>query len=1766
MLEELTHEDVPASQSEPARRLDEACRKAAQDALHLPEVFASLTGTIRHIAADYRHRAVFEMIQNAHDALGGEGADEIRIVFRRTRAGSGTLLVANRGRGFAWENVSAVRLPAQSTKSYGEGIGNKGLGFRSVMSLTSVPEVYSCLGNGRPRDAFDGFCFRFADDAQAAALFEDAGGSPDQVRSLLRDVPRSMLALPVDRQSSEVREFARQGYATLVRIELPDADAVSDVEAQISELRDAETPPTLFLDRIGSLVVETQMEGSKPSVTRILRQSSHLFDLPGAVPTSVEKTRINGTDFLVVRRRVEKAAFETAVRNSLKDDNRLEEWLGTDAPTVVSVAVPLKAPRPRAGRVYCYLPLGSSVEAPIFGHLDAPFLASLNRKDFVESVPLNDFLLEACAGAALAAARHLAGGADVAYGIEPRAVVDLVAWRASHMRHVVKANGGRPPVNDEILPVAGGGWTSFRRARWWGAARTALKAPVLAEVAGAPLLDPRIGDIRLARLKEARPGLSLPANMAPNASEIAEWIEAVAKERSRGRDPWKGWDKFLDAVVGSFDDLELNLDALAGKSILYGGPSGSPSHVLPAQANEAHPVYLTDRGGRGRSREVRMPPRSLSRRVPYLDARIALASETRTALLKAGLVSEIDPVKILADHRRIVAANPKPETLGDILAWAFDVWSVMGKECEPTLREAHLRVPVASRRWIEAEDALMSGAWTEDGRRLEAVVAELVEVSDDAKRLRDRMLVHPGWGLKGGDGKEGARDAWAKFFDACGVKDGLHPIPAAPAAGYVHLFWRQYLAGTWKPGSADPHWVKEVANTQFRYSQSMYVSRAAHGLGFCHLPCQSEHGELSEEGRSDYAMLVLGLLRRVDPFTLKVGVHHESRGDHHDLPTPALSFLRQAAWLPCIEGSGIGFVPPRSVWWRRSRGREIPRSVSRPHEDVRTALVEETVWSRLKHLGLGDWSDAGTAFRRIAVLAQALQKAQPTSEEKPSIRSAVAAAWEDVVATKALPPPGLKIVAEASDMFVAVGPGEARLYVTPDMASMEARIVQDRGASILEGVAQPAVVATILNRAGIPAVSLADVDVWMEADGKRFVPSSSDPKLPAGGRGWLVHLAVLALDVEGRGFAFQVSRTAFRAALARVRLHFCDSLAVVVDGGEPIPLSERFVHLRDREHPTLMVVGRPELRWDDLRPLARALERLVDGRADGALRVCFGTVASEFAHTPFERPTNEALASALRWHPARIAQAFRSSVGSVDQIRDLVAPVIACVAGVDYGKALLLVLEQIDDFDLPSWLQRQKVPLPCALQEFVAACTGSEDRDSLRRRFSISLSNFNVALAALGQEPLTSRADLRGQFEFARRAVRDRVIERLRRHHRAHFVDGGSLSGYAQARTLSFIAYDPSWETTLEGVGETYVWNLASAAMDAAHGPDVPETLEPFRDVHPHNAEVAREAVRDAMPSVIAWCEHNGRDVPAAWRKTVVEIVRDLDDAGVLDFERLTPSAFLLALRLAGIWPLGMPDSLDPNTLGIDAKSVERARNWRADQQRKREAERRTISFGGQPYDAGNKADLAKLVSAALKDAEDDQDWSSRCGPATLNPISKVQSRSSRGGGGEGGGRGSFVVAERRMSEDQRGAIGLLGETRAFLWIRQRHGLTVEQAEAAWVSPNRAVSLLGARGTDASGFDFEVIKENGVRWRYEVKASTSDPGEFELGSSEVRAALEASADRSVKFRILYVPEVTTQGRWRVIELPNPMSPMKRGFFEELGRASIRFGFDPKNKP
>ncbi len=106
---------------------------------------------------------------------------------------------------------------------------------------------------------------------------------------LLQHVPRSLLTVPVpvSDQPDDVMKLAKAGFATVVRIALTSPAAMADVEAQIAEFTDGETPPTLFLDRIGSLSVE--VHGPSHRTTRIVRRSTPLFEVDGPVPFSVAK-------------------------------------------------------------------------------------------------------------------------------------------------------------------------------------------------------------------------------------------------------------------------------------------------------------------------------------------------------------------------------------------------------------------------------------------------------------------------------------------------------------------------------------------------------------------------------------------------------------------------------------------------------------------------------------------------------------------------------------------------------------------------------------------------------------------------------------------------------------------------------------------------------------------------------------------------------------------------------------------------------------------------------------------------------------------------------------------------------------------------------------------------------------------------------------------------------------------------------------------------------------------------------------------------------------------------------------------------------------------------------------------------------------------------------------------------------------------------------------------------------------------------------------
>ncbi len=104
-------------------------------------------GSEAEIAHDYQGRLIYELLQNADDAMGGGASGHVdRIRFRVT---DDALLVMNTGRPLTDADVRGLTSTGASSKTgpiEGGGrasIGHKGMGFKSILEITDRPEIYS---------------------------------------------------------------------------------------------------------------------------------------------------------------------------------------------------------------------------------------------------------------------------------------------------------------------------------------------------------------------------------------------------------------------------------------------------------------------------------------------------------------------------------------------------------------------------------------------------------------------------------------------------------------------------------------------------------------------------------------------------------------------------------------------------------------------------------------------------------------------------------------------------------------------------------------------------------------------------------------------------------------------------------------------------------------------------------------------------------------------------------------------------------------------------------------------------------------------------------------------------------------------------------------------------------------------------------------------------------------------------------------------------------------------------------------------------------------------------------------------------------------------------------------------------------------------------------------------------------------------------------------------------------------------------------------
>ena len=130
----------------------------------------------RSVTNDYRGRVLFELLQNAVD----RAEEKIWIEFNREKR---TLVVANDGKPFAFKardgeprsDFAAICAIDTSNKAMGKSIGNKGVGFKSVWSLTESVQVKTREGvhqwGFRLRWPFhSGFLDSWSDDKQVTKI------------------------------------------------------------------------------------------------------------------------------------------------------------------------------------------------------------------------------------------------------------------------------------------------------------------------------------------------------------------------------------------------------------------------------------------------------------------------------------------------------------------------------------------------------------------------------------------------------------------------------------------------------------------------------------------------------------------------------------------------------------------------------------------------------------------------------------------------------------------------------------------------------------------------------------------------------------------------------------------------------------------------------------------------------------------------------------------------------------------------------------------------------------------------------------------------------------------------------------------------------------------------------------------------------------------------------------------------------------------------------------------------------------------------------------------------------------------------------------------------------------------------------------------------------------------------------------------------------------------------------------------------------------
>lgn len=1771
----LSETTTGSSGLEFAERVNEQARNALETAVYSHRKkqrhLESIKNTGDVIAAEYGDRVLFELIQNAHDAHAPGENGAIAIKLKIVSETEGYLYIANKGCGFADRDFEAIVNIAISGKEIGEGIGNKGLGFRSVETITDDVRIYSRSANSRQK-TFDGYCFRFAEHEEIVDLLsklpDETAPAKAEAEQIAANIPRYLVPRPIQNIPRQANRFANLDYATVIEAPLRGASAVSMVERQVSTLLNLDHPLLLFLDRIGEVRVEIDAKNAKPNVRRLTRRERPMEIREETTGLHFSEVSVGEKrKFLMIRQGVDKKRVLSAVKDSIDQAPPLKRWLDWSGQPSVAIAVGLSTAAIVEGQFYNFLPMGAGADAPIQGHINAPFFADIDRRDLDLDLPLNNELLSATAETCAAAAQFLV---ENNVDVPQRSIFDLIAWTGEW-------GGKLDDVFEEqvsslkqlraipiLQSVQNEKWSSLDLVTIWPDAKFALMKPrevskhVDIHIASQDLDAPRLDRlVEMAGRCFGRGGWQ--HSRLPHPSEIDEWSAAYAKTLLERKVKPATWVKFYRDLVTLCRESEAELSCLAGAAIFV----DRSQKLRPAGGSDdedRNQLYVRKSAeiGKRKKGNVPFPPSTLTRRYRFFDDKIELPDDILTAFVDAGLLKRFDPIEVLASISTALGEKPTAKRQTDAISWAFRVWEASGKDAEEAISEAGLHVATRG-GWALAKEAIFSETWTDAGRKVEQFLTDAAQFSRDCYMEKQNLLKPVGDWLPAGASLKKATE----FCKLLGVVDGLRPIPAPVVKQNQGYIWNNIIENGDEESGLDPNWSGEEQSCYIYHPYTNYTLRGE----LFRLPGQNQFNDLPEHLRERFYELVVHHLEHHGNKFLATRLGRFERPGHawdqQTILTPIGVFLRTEAWILAEQRGDRVFAMPSTCWASRSKRPGVPKFIPKLSEDAR-ALLDSDELSELLFgdISVMDWMDIENVVEKLRVLAEAAS--QLLSGEQKAFRDNYSAAWSDLLEIDGELPESFPIALFINDKIHTVRGDDGKplhVFLVKDAQSFEARAVANTGLALLEaGDVNLATVQAKLAPVFAHETSvLDDGAVKLRVDGSEFTPSPNDDLLIAAGLDWLPDVAILANEVAGEQLAIRIPSDHINRKVRSIRLRWCQSIDFAIGGQQLESVSAvKCYGISNPENPTLIIKQDIELNWRNLAlHLAPEISKLIDSRLR-ALQPTLLRLGYNRSTGSLEPPSASELAEALHCDVSVIEDLRSGMRTDLAHILHLVFPLVAYFEGVEIATVFDQQARNAgSEFDLRERLEAVLGSASPAASDILAVCETSVDRREAVSRLNLEFGRINRILIELDEPVLGNETELRAVFNAHLDELSPVLRDRLRQLHYSDFKKGESLAVYVSRKSLEFIPFDPDWVLDCE-ILEGHVVRAHIERMFASVIGEIPKAkLAAYASTIKSNRKSARLFAIDAKAVLETWCLKAGVAVPRIWETDdPQDIVRAIENAGWLDFEAIEPAQWPALCQCASIWPEDMPPAIEPETLGLDAASIEAERDRKTREQQERARKKRIIPFAGKeldPEDAGFASQIDEIAGALI---EEDESWLKRSRQRTS--LVDLGDKTRAGSAGGGGNRKKGIRQQGRLTESTKTAMGVASEWLAFQYLQKRFPGMV--SEESWVSQNRAKFFGGSEGDDSAGYDF-LVRTPTAEWMFEVKSTLEDGCEFELTSNEIQVASSVTHAGVRRYRILYVPYVFSPEKWCVFELPNPMDSRTQAMFSIVGRGSVRMRFE-----